>query len=101
MDKQSMSLEEQERVLLENCGFLVNYLDPDDVVDELVQARIIGPYAMQKLQLMGMSKANKNQIIVDQLKTAGPGSLEKFCDILRKGGRQKFIADQIEKSKPC
>ena len=99
MDDQSMSLEEQERLLLENHSFLVSYLDPDDVADELIQARIIGLYAMQQLQLMGISKANKNQIIVDQLKTAGPGSLKKFCNILRKGGRQRFIADQIEKSK--
>ena len=100
MDNQSINLEEQERVLLKNRGFLVNYLDPDDVIDELIQARIIGPYAVQKLQLMGTSRTNKNQLIVDQLKTAGPGSLEKFCNILRKGGRQRFIADQIEKSKP-
>ena len=100
MDNWRINLEEQERVLLQNRAFLVKYLDPDDVIDELIQANIIGPYAIQQLQLMGTSKTNKNQLIVDQLKTAGPGSLEKFCNILKKGGRQRFIANQIENSKP-
>lgn len=94
-----MDLEEQGRVLLENRSFLIKYLDPDDVIDELIQARLIGQYAMQQFQLMDKTKADKNKIIVDQLNTAGPGSLEKFCKILRKNRRQKFIADQLEKGK--
>lgn len=96
----AMSLEEQGRVLFDNRSFLVNYLDPDDVIDELIQARLVGQYATQRLQLMDITRKDKNQIIIDQLNTAGPGSLEKFCKILRKRGRQKFIADQLEKSKP-
>ena len=94
-----MSLEEQRRVLSENCDFLINYLDPDDIIAELFQAHIIGRHAMQQLQVLGMSRRDKSQIIVDQLNTAAPGSLEKFCNILKKGGRQTYIADQIEKCK--
>jgi len=93
------SLEEQRRVLSVNYDFLINYLDPDDVIAELFQAHIIGQHAMQQLQVAGISRMNKNQIIVDQLNTAAPGSLEKFCNILKKDGRQTFIADQIAKCK--
>ena len=98
MDTWAISLEEQSRILFDNRSFLLNYLDPDDVIDELIQERIVGQFSMQQLQLMGISRRDKNQIIFDQLNTAGPGTLEKFCKILRKGVRQKFVADQLEKS---
>ena len=99
MDTCAISLEEQGKILFDNRSFLLNYLDPDDVIDELIQEHIVGQFAMQQLQLMGISRRDKNQIIFDQLNTAGPGTLEKFCKILRKGVRQKFVADQLEKSK--
>ena len=51
------------------------------------------------VQLTGQRRKNKNRIIYDQLVTSGPGSLEKFCKILRNhhGKRQYFIAEQLEK----
>ena len=55
-------------MLKDNRDFIVEYLDPDDVIDELIQRRLIGENAAQKVtQPMGVSRVEKNRIIVDQL----------------------------------
>ena len=91
------SLEQQERVLTDNRAFIIKYLDADGVIDELIQARMIGDNAAQQINLTTMTRLDKNRIIFDQLSTARPGALEEFCDILKKKQRQKFIADTLEK----
>ena len=93
-----VSLEEQERVLEYNRNYVIKRLDSDDVIDELIQANLIGQNAAQRVQLMGTSRVEKNRIIFDQLITCGPGALEKFCMILRRKKRQSFIAEQLEES---
>ena len=90
-------LEQQERVLTENRDFIIKHLDADDVIDELIQARLVGENSAQRAQLLTMSRVDKNRIIFEQLTIAGPGALEKFCDILKKKKRQTFIAEQLEK----
>ena len=92
-----MSLQEQKRVLTSNREFIVDNLDADDVIDELVQEKMIGRDAAQRVQLEVMTRVDKNRIIVDQLSIAGPGVLEKFCEILRRKKRQTFIAEELEK----
>ncbi|XP_065901940.1 NACHT, LRR and PYD domains-containing protein 3-like isoform X3 [Dysidea avara] len=92
-----MSLQEQKRVLTSNREFIVDNLDADDVIDELVQEKMIGRDAAQRVQLEVMTRVDKNRIIVDQLSIAGPGMLEKFCEILRRKKRQTFIAEELEK----
>ena len=99
MDDIKVSLKQQEQVLNDNCDLIVNYLDADDIVDELIQARMIGENAAQRLQLRGISEVAKNRVIVHQIATSGPGALKKFCDILKKKKRQTFIAEQLEKCK--
>ena len=94
-----VSLEQQEKVLNDNHDLIVNYLDPDDIIDELIQARMIGENAAQRLQLRGISEAARNRVIIHQIATSGPGALQKFCDILKKKKRQTFIAEQLEKCK--
>ena len=94
-----VSLEQQEKVLNDNHDLIVNYLDPDDIIDELIQARMIGENAAQRLQLRGISEAARNRVIIHQIATSGPGALLKFCDILKKKKRQTFIAEQLEKCK--
>ena len=94
-----ISLAEQREILTANRKFIVDYLEADDVIDELIQARVIGENAAQRMQLVGVSRAEKNRIIVEQLDTSGPGTLEVFCGILRRRGRQTFIAEQLEKCK--
>lgn len=96
-NKVNLVLEQQEQVLNDNRKFIIEHLDADDVMDELIQARMIGNNAAQRLQLRGTSEAEKNRIIIHQITTSGPGALEKFCDILKKKKRQMFIAEQLEK----
>ena len=92
-------LEQQERVLTENRDFIVKHLDADDILDHLIQARMIGENAAQRIGLVTMSRVDKNRIIFDQLTIAGPGVLERFCDILKKKKRQIFIAEKLENCK--
>ena len=92
-----VSLEQQEQVLEDNRDFIVRRLDADEVIDELIQANLIGQNAAQRVQLMGTSRVEKNRIIFDQLITCGPDALEKFCKILRRRKRQSFIAEHLEK----
>ena len=81
-------MKEQKQVLNDNCDFVIGNLDPDDVSDELIQDHLIGENAAQKVtQPMGLSRQEKNRIIVDQLSISGPGAIEKFCKILRRKKR--------------
>ena len=84
------SLAEKTEILTANCKFIVDYLEPDDVIDELIQACIVGENTAQQMLLVGVSRAEKNRIIVEQLDTSGPGTLEAFCGILGRRGRQTF-----------
>ena len=95
-----ISLAQQEQVLLANREFIIKHLDGDDVIDELIQAQIIGKNAAQRIGLRTMSRRDKNTIIFEQLTTAGPGALEKFCEILKRAGRQSFIAEKLH-SESC
>ena len=94
-----VTLEQQEQVLIENRDFVIKHLDADDVFDELIQERLIGENAAQRIGLTTKGRNDKNRIILDQLSTAGPGALERFCSILKKKKRQAFIAEQLEKCK--
>ena len=91
------SLAVQEQVLTENRDFIVKHLDAEDVIDELIQERLMGRSASQRVHLPGTSRVDKNRIICEQLSTAGPDAVYKFCKILRNNKRQIFIAKQLEK----
>lgn len=93
----SLNLDQQQEVLQSNRKFVVENLDSDDLIDELIQSDLIGQNAAQQVELGTKSRVEKNRIIFDQLLTCGPGALEKFCDILKKGRRQLFIAKELEK----
>lgn len=102
---EQLILKQQRDVLNENRAFIVEHLDCDDVIDELIQARtLIGESAAQRLQLPGsarLSKKEKNEIIINELCTAGPNTLKKFCEILKSKEKLKFIAVTLEKCKKC
>ena len=57
----NLKLPEQKEILTANRKFIVDYLEADDVIDELIQARVIGENAAQRVQLMGVSRAEKNR----------------------------------------
>ena len=96
MDDIELRLKRKEQVLTANRDFIIKHLDADDVIDELIQERLIGENARQRIGLVTTSRVDKNRIILDQLSTAGPGALETFCDILKKKKRQTFIAEKLE-----
>ena len=92
-----VTLELQEKVLTDNRDFIIKHLDADDVINQLIQAQLIGKNAAQQVELVMMSRVDKNRIICEQLSIAGPGALERFCDIIKKESRQAFITEQLEK----
>ena len=94
-----VSLQKDKTVLNKCRDFIVDNLDADDVIDELIQEKMLGRNAAQRVQLVGMTRVDKNRVIVDQLSIAGPGSLEKFCKIMKRNKRQKFIAEELQKCK--
>ena len=91
------SLIKQREAFTNNHAFLVDYLDADDVIDELIQGKMIGKNAAQRVQLQTTSRKEKNRIIIEQLTNSGPGTLEKFCRILTDTGRLGFIAEKLDK----
>ena len=94
---QEVSLEQQEQVLTDNRDFIVKHLDPDDIIDGLIQDHLIGQNAAQKVtQPMGWSREERTRIIIDQLSMSGPGAVKKFCEIIRRKKRQIFIAENLE-----
>ena len=93
------SLDALEKVLTDNCNFIIKHLEADDLIDELIQERLLGRSGAQRVQLQGTSREQKNRIICEQLTTAGPDALNKFCKILRNSKRQLFIAERLEKCK--
>ncbi|XP_065908368.1 NACHT, LRR and PYD domains-containing protein 1-like isoform X2 [Dysidea avara] len=93
------SLKKQREVFTNNRAFLVDYLDADDIIDDLIQEKMIGKNAAQRVQLQTTSREEKNRIIVEQLTNSGPGTLDKFCEILRNTGRLAFVAEELEKGK--
>ena len=94
-----LNLEQQEQVLIANRDYIIKHLDADDVIDELIQARLVGENSAQRIGLVMVTRVEKNRIVFDQLSTAGPGALEKFCGILKKKRRQMFIAEKLQKCK--
>lgn len=97
MANNHVSLQQQKQVLEDNRTFIVDHLDADDIIDDLIQEKMMNEIAAQRVQLMGMSAVEKNRIIFSQLLTCGPGALQKFCKILKRKKRQLFIAEQLER----
>ena len=85
------SLDVLEQVLTKNRNFIIKHLDADDLIVELIQERLLGRSSAQRVQLPGTSREEKNRIICEQLTTAGPDALSKFCKILRNNMKDKFL----------
>ena len=91
---------ELQKQLFTDCRpYIVQYLSPEDIVDHLISKHLIGQSAQQQLGLLVKTPQEKNRIIVDELSNGGPDTLKKFCEILKKNGRKKHIADYLKKGK--
>ena len=66
-------------------------------MDHLISKHLIGNSAYQQLCLPIKTTQAKNRIIVDELSSGGPDTLEEFCAILKKNRGTKYIADHLEK----
>ena len=90
-------LELQKEAFTSCRQYIVDHLSPDDIVDHLISQRLIGDSAREQLSLSIKTTKEKNRTIVDELCTGGPGTLEKFCAMLKKSRRTKHIADHLDK----
>ena len=90
-------LELQKKVFTNCREYIVKHLNPDDIVDNLVSKHLIGDTACQQLCLPIKITQDKNRIIVNELSSGGPDTLEKFCAILNENSRIKHISDQLQK----
>ena len=75
----------------------MKHLKADDVVDKLITKHLIGESNRQQLFLPVKTRQEKNRIIVEELRTGGPDTYKKFCEILKESSATKHIADKLEK----
>ena len=87
----------ERKVLMNNRNYIVQYLNPDDVMDDLISKQLIGQNAHKELKQPTKTAKEKNRIIVDELYNGGPDTLERFCEILKENRGAKFMADKLEK----
>ena len=66
-------------------------------MDYLIAERLVDSSAGEKLGMMCFTPMEKNRIIIDNLLRGPPGTLKKFCAILRKVKKYSYIADELEK----
>ena len=89
---------ELQKEVFDSCrNYIVHSLDPDDIVDHLISQDLIGYSAHEQMSLPIKTAKDKNRIIINELAAGGPGTLEKFCTVLKKGRRTKHIAYHLEK----
>jgi len=77
-------------------SYLTKFLSPDDIIDQLISARLVGPTVCQQLSSFHIIRSEKNRIIVDELSCGQQGTVEKFCAILRKTRTMKHIGEKLE-----
>ena len=87
----------QRKILMNNRNYIVQYLNPDDVMDDLISKQLIGQNALEQLKQPTMVAKERNRIIVDELYNGGADTLERFCEILKENRGTKFMADKLEK----
>ena len=88
-----LSLEKE--VLMKNRENIIKYLDADDIINDLIHARLVSESTPQ--DLIGKSKVDKNRIIYEQLINAESGALEKFREVLNNQRRQTPLTKQLGK----
>ena len=62
-----VSLDQQKRVLTDNRDFIVKHLDPDDVIDELIQNHLIGKMLHKRSlnQWVGVEKKRTESSLIN------------------------------------
>ncbi|XP_065900647.1 uncharacterized protein [Dysidea avara] len=87
----------QVELFTKNRSYLTQRLNPSDIVDNLITYRLVGSSAGQEISSPYHTNLHRNGLIVNELSQGQPGTVEKFCEILKKSQRTKYIADKLEK----
>ena len=72
-------------------------LSADDLMDYLIADRLVDDSVGEKLGMMCFTPMEKNRMIINSLSRGPPGTLKKFCAILRKVKKYSYIAEELEK----
>ena len=86
----------QNELFTSNRNYIVQYLNPDEVIGDLISKHLIGQSAGQQLSNPMKTTKEKNKIIVDELCKGGRNTFGKFCEVLRDNRKTKFMADKLE-----
>ena len=87
----------QYNFFIDKRSYLTQFLSPDDIIDHLISTRLVGPTVREQVCSFHTIRSEKNRIIVDELSCGEQGTIESFCQILRKTRTMKHIADKLEK----
>ena len=91
----------QKKLFDKSRQFLTTYLNPDDMIDHLITHHLVGDIARQQISSPYQIPSFRNGIILDELSRGQPGTVQKFCMILKKSGMTQHIADKLEKGFVC
>ena len=89
----------QKQLFTISRNYIVQYLNPDIVMDDLTNKQLISQDACRQMKTSVKSVKEKNKVIVDELSNGGPNTVEKFCEILKENRGTKFMADKLERGK--
>ena len=95
------SLDISTEVIGNQRVLLSQKLSADDLMDYLIAERLVDSNVGEKLGMMSFTPMEKNRMIINCLAKGGPGTLKKFCAILRKVKKYSYIADELERGMKC
>ena len=93
--KQTIMEAWESKVLQRNYSFLLKSLDPVSIRIALYQAELLTRCEHEKI-MVGATPTAANELILEALKRRGPGTLQKFCEILKEESGHKHIADRLK-----
>ena len=91
------SLDIAAEVISNQRVLLSQKLSSDDLMDYLIADRLVDNSTGEKLSMMCFTPVEKNRMIITSLSKGPPGTLKRFCAILRKVTKYSYIADELEK----
>lgn len=87
----------ETEVLTNKRHYLVKNIKPDDIIDGLIEKRLVGDSAKQKYGLLITTTDQKVQIILEELLRSRPGFLKDFCEVLDKSKTQGHVVDELQR----
>ena len=83
------------QVLQENLTYLQNNLSPEDVLDKLLEARIISDDQRERLKKETTTKSCVRELVVYMLPKAGSTAFAKFIEALQDSQHMTYISDHL------